>query len=254
MKPALWIAWYSMLDAVRNRLVTALVVLALPLTAAGLFLRSQQIDLQVQILKDLGLGLSSAFGLLVVVVLLLDQVFPDLERRSVYFVLTRSPSRAWYCVGRFLGIAGTLALCQLLLSGFQLLHLRLTFGRWFPELLLGGLVVTLKQSLLVAMTLPLAAVTSKIVVLSVGTLLYVGGHLFDVFRLWAEREFGVIGSTILELAALVVPDFSLFEARLLVVHELPAQAVPLALVAAYTVVLSLVYLGLAGRLLAGRDL
>ncbi len=254
MTQPFWIGYYAFVDALRNRLVLGLLVLALPLLGVGWMLRANQIDLQVQIIKDLGLNLQAGFGLLVLFVLVLDQIFPDLERKSVYFVLTRMPSRQGYLAGRFLGIAATLVFCHVVLGGFLLAYLRVGFGRWFPEVLLGALVIWMKQCVLAALVILLAAAASKIVVLSLGTLLYVVGHLFDVMRLWTERQGGGLAAIGLELVAFVLPDFSLFETRLLVVHELPVSITPLAMIAAYSFVLILVYIGLGGRLLARRDL
>jgi ABC-type transport system involved in multi-copper enzyme maturation permease subunit len=254
VKAALWIGYYSFLETVRNRLLLGILVMVLPVFAGAWMMDVYHLDLQVKFIKDLGLGVVSGFGLLIVLIISLDQILPDLEKRTVYFILSRSPSRLNYILGRFFGVAASLAFYHLIMTGCLFLFLRLYFQHWFWELPLGGVIVFLKQTLLVAVILLLCTFSSKIVVLSLGTLVYVLGHFFDVFRMWAVRKANVLLQFAVEGLAFLFPDFSLFEPRISVVHDLPIAAGPLLTLAGYTLLLSLFYLIIGARLLDSRDL
>ena len=173
MKTSLWIGYYGFLETVRNRLLLGILVMVLPVFAGAWMMDVYNLDLQVKFIKDLGLTIVSGFGLLIVLVISLDQILPDLEKRTVYFVLTRSPSRLHYILGRFLGVTASLGFYHLVMTGSLFLFLRLYFGHWFLELPTGVFIVFLKQTLLISIILLLCTFSSKIVVLSLGTLVYV---------------------------------------------------------------------------------
>ncbi|MBI3039849.1 hypothetical protein HYY75_12520 [bacterium] len=100
----------------------------------------------------------------------------------------------------------------------------------------------------------LSTVSSKIVVMSLGSLFYVMGHCFDILRMLFDKKGSFFYLCLLEAIAFVLPDFSLYELRTMVVHEIPFQFSALLLLTAYSLALSSVYLAFGGKLLARRDL
>jgi ABC-type transport system involved in multi-copper enzyme maturation permease subunit len=254
MQSTLWIGYYSFLEAVRNRLLLGILVMVLPLFFTAWMLDVYHLDLQVKFVKDIGLNVISGFGLLIVVILSLDQLIPDLERKTIYFILTRMPSRQKYLLGRFFGVSASLAFYHLLTGGAIFLFLRAYFGAWFWELPVGAFIIFLKQAVLIAVILFLSTWLSKIVILSLGTLIYVLGHFIDVFRMWADRKGNALLSMVIEGVAFVLPDFSLFEPRISVVHEIQISLEPFLFVTVYATFISLFYLGIGGWILSRRDL
>ena len=253
MKAMLWIGWYGFLESLRRRLLLGMLFLVLPLMVTTWLLDTYQVGFQVKVVKDLGLNLMSGFGLLIVVFLSLDQIIPDIERKSIYFVLTRIGSRFTYLIGRFLGLAATLAFFHGTMSFVLLLLLRWHDGAWFWEILVGAGVVWLKQCVLVSIVLLLATCTTKIVVVSLSVLIYVLGHGLDIFRMLIERKsFEVLG-WFLEVVSVLLPDFGVFELQTLIVHEIPIQLSALLLVAFYSLTAVLFYLTVGGVILSRRD-
>ncbi|HOT29815.1 MAG TPA: hypothetical protein PLU72_16680 [Candidatus Ozemobacteraceae bacterium] len=251
---AFWIGWYGFLEALRSRLLLGILLLLLPLTASAWLLDVYRIGFQVKVVKDLGMNLASLFGLMIVLFLSFEQILPDIERRTIYFILTRYNDRRSYLLGRFLGVAGTLAFFHALMGLGLLLLLRWHDGAWFWEVPVGSLVLFLKQSVVVAVILLLAIVTTRIVVLSLTVLVYVLGHGLDVGRMLLDKHQVPALSWLLEAVALVLPDFTLFEMRMAVVHDAPIQAGAVALLSAYTALLCLFYLAAGAFLLSRRDL
>lgn len=251
---AFWIGWYGFLEAMRSRLLLGIFLLLLPITLSASLFEAYQPGFQVKIVKDLGLNLASLFGLLIVVFMSLEQVLPDIQRRTIYFILTRHNDRRWYLLGRFLGVTGTLAFFHSLMGLGLLLLLRWHDGAWFWELPVGAFVVFLKQSVLVALILLLGIITTRIVVLSLTVLVYVLGHSLDISRMLLDRHQVPILSWLLEGIALVLPDFTLFEMRLAVIHDAPIQAGAVGLLTAYTALICLFYLAAGAFLLNRRDL
>lgn len=249
-----WIGWYSFMEAVRNRLFLALVVLSAPLAISAWLVDSYELGFQIRVIKDSGIVISSVVGLLVVLFFSLDLIIPDLEHRTVYFILTRSPGRQTYVMGRFLGMSMTLAVFHGFMSSVLMIVLRVSHGAWFYEIATGGLILFMKQALLVSTILLLAVFSTKIVVVSLGVLLYVLGHGIDIFRMMLDRKQDSVFPVLLDIVSLVLPDFSLYETRFLVMSEIPAQGQALMLLFLYTLCISFFYLSLSGYILSRRDL
>ncbi len=250
-----WIGWYGFLEAARSRLLLGTMFLVLPLMVSTWLLDTYRVGLQVKVVKDLGLNLMSGFGLLIVLFVSLDQIIPDIERRTIAFVLTRVGNRQVYILGRFLGVALTLAFFHGVMAAFLTAMLRWHDQAWFWEVPLGAFVIFLKQCVLVAVMLLLTTFATRLVVISLSVLTYVLGHTLDLFRHLADRRgLGVVAGWVGEAFALLLPDFSLFELKMAVVHEFPVQGTAVALLALYTLCVSLFYLAVGGAILARRDL
>lgn len=248
------IAWYSFIEALRNRLFLGVFLLALPFAGLAWTVDVHQLGFQTRLVSDAGLTLISTLGLLVVLFFSLDQIIPDIEKRTVYFIFTRMPSRHTYMLGRFFGIVATLFFLHVFLTAMLVLIIKLRTGAWFNEIALAGFIIFLKQSLLVSIVMFLASCTSKIITVSLSVLIYVVGHGIDIFRMLAEQSGNVIIALLLDVAGIILPDFSLYETRIMVMHEIPAQTSAVLILTFYTLTAILFYLAIGGAVLKRRDL
>jgi ABC-type transport system involved in multi-copper enzyme maturation permease subunit len=248
------IACYSFLETLRNRLFLGVILLSIPLSSAAWLLNTYELGFQVRLVTDAGITLISIAGLLVVLFFSLDMVVSDIEHRTIYFVITRSPDRHVYMLGRFLGIALTLLSLHLFLGGLLLAILKIRTGVWFSEVPVAVLMIYLKQLLLVSIVMMLAACSTRIVTVSLGILIYVVGHGLDIFSMLAYRQENKILTWILDIIAFVLPDFSVYETRVMVMHELPARGDALLLLCLYTFAAVFFYLSIGGAVLRRRDL
>jgi len=157
-------------------------------------------------------------------------------------------------LGRFLGIVTTLFCLHLFMSALLMLIIRLRTDAWFTEIPIAGLMIFLKQALLVSIVMLLAACTSKIITVSLSVLIYVIGHGLNIFRMLAEQSGNSIFAFLLDLTSIILPDFSLYETRVMVMHEIPAQTSALLILAFYTLSAILFYLAIGGAVLKRRDL
>jgi len=249
-----WIGWYSFLDSIRNNLIIGVFLLLIPLLIGAGVLHVQQIELQSLILRDLGLLILWVFGMLVLTVVVFDQIYPDLERRSAFFILSRIPNRSQYLLGRFTGVVLTLATLHLLLGGGLLLALRVLFGAWFPEFAVGVFLILLAQSMFAATLLCFAVFSSRLLTLSQGALIFIGGHFTESLQTWAYHfgNHAVMGFA--DALALLLPNFGLFASRMTAVFGAPTSAADLAVLTIYAAASSSFYLAVGAFFLSRRDL
>ncbi|EKD82220.1 MAG: hypothetical protein ACD_39C01418G0001, partial [uncultured bacterium] len=148
----------------------------------------------------------------------------------------------------------TLLFLNTLLGTLLFVILRIQAGAWFVEVPVAMFMVFLKQLLLVSIVMMLAACSTKIVTVSLSVLIYVIGHGLDIFRMLAERKGNMFLASLTDFFIFVMPDFSLYETRVMVMHEIPARGSALALLALYTAAAVFFYLSLGGAALDRRDL
>lgn len=105
---ALQIGRMSLLDALRNRLLYGVMVFVVLLLLAALAVASVTMGRTELLLLDLGLGAISIIGNLMAIVIGVQSLQQEHRERTLYVLLTRLPSRGWYMLGKFLGLAAVL--------------------------------------------------------------------------------------------------------------------------------------------------
>ena len=103
-----YIASNTFREAVRDRVLYNLIAFALLLSGAAIFVGQISIDIERLVVLNLGLTAVSLFGAVIAIFIGIGLVSKEIEKRTLYTVLSR-PVRRWeFIVGKFLGLAGTL--------------------------------------------------------------------------------------------------------------------------------------------------
>jgi ABC-type transport system involved in multi-copper enzyme maturation permease subunit len=95
-------------ESVRDKVLYNLVVFAVLLMAASYLLGQLTAGQDIKIIKDLGLAAISAFGLAIAVFIGIGLVWKEVEKRSIYSLLSKPISRPQLVLGKYAGILLTL--------------------------------------------------------------------------------------------------------------------------------------------------
>src|SRR5246127_1102914 len=95
-------------EAVRDRVLYNLIAFAVLLSSAAIFVSQISIDIERLVVVNLGLTAVSMFGVVIAIFIGIGLVSKEIEKRTLYTVLSR-PVRRWeFIIGKFFGLAGTL--------------------------------------------------------------------------------------------------------------------------------------------------
>jgi ABC-type transport system involved in multi-copper enzyme maturation permease subunit len=95
-------------EAIRDRVLYNLIAFALLLTGAAILVGQISIDIERLVVLNLGLTAVSIFGVVIAIFVGIGLVSKEIEKRTLYTVLSR-PVRRWeFIVGKFFGLAATL--------------------------------------------------------------------------------------------------------------------------------------------------
>ncbi|HEV2467953.1 MAG TPA: ABC transporter permease [Candidatus Sulfotelmatobacter sp.] len=104
----LHIASNTFREAVRDRVLYNLIAFAVLISGAAILVGQISIEIERLVVVNLGLTAVSLFGVVIAIFIGIGLVSKEIEKRTLYTVLSR-PVRRWeFIVGKFFGLAGTL--------------------------------------------------------------------------------------------------------------------------------------------------
>jgi ABC-type transport system involved in multi-copper enzyme maturation permease subunit len=96
-------------ESVRDRVPYAMVVFAVLLMAASFLIGQLTAGQDMKTIKDLGLAALAIFGLLIAVFIGIGLVSKEVEKKSVFGLLSKPVSRTQFILGKYAGLVMTLA-------------------------------------------------------------------------------------------------------------------------------------------------
>ena len=240
-------------EATRDRLVVGVVVAGLALLALTQVAAPLALGEGRRLTVDLGLSGISVLGLLVILLAGTSLVAKELERRTVYNLLSRPITRPAYLVGKWAGLSAALWTVALLLGCalWGLLALRGAAGHGWPVLqavYLAGLELAVVTALAVMFSAFSTPVLSALYTLG----FYVVGQWSYDLRVFAAK-FPEALRTVLTTTANVVPNLPLFNIRTLAAEGRPTSELHLALATVYALVYVAGALSLASAAFESKD-
>jgi Cu-processing system permease protein len=222
------IAFNTFREAVRDRVLYNLILFAVLMIGSALLLGQISIDIERLFLINMGLTAIALFGVVIAIFIGIGLVSKEIEKRTLYSILSR-PVRRWeFIVGKYLGLVGTLAVnAGLMTIGFfgALLYLNQTYP-FHPLLksdvyILAALYFILLQFVLItSLALLFSSFTSPILAAVLSFALFIVGTFAEDIRAAAIMAGGGLGK-FLQLLAYLVPNLGSLNVVSSVAHGQP---------------------------------
>ena len=223
-------------ESVRDKVLYNLVLFAILLIGASYMLGQLTAGQDVKIIKDLGLGATSVFGLFIAVFIGIGLVSKEVERRSIYALLAKPIHRYQLVLGKYCGLVLTLAVNISVMA--LALYLVLAYMAWgvAPEIALTWDAPALDPALLTAIGLILVELmlvtaialffsTFSTPILSAALTfgLFVVGHFSSDLRNFKDVVDSPAAAGLARGLFWVLPNLAQFDVKSAVVH---GQSVP----------------------------
>jgi Cu-processing system permease protein len=247
------IAGNTVREAVRSRLLYTLLFFAVLLICAGVLLSALTYVENERILQDVGLAAMRLFGVAIALFVGVGLIHREVERRTVYTILSKPLSRGEFLLGKFAGLVATVWM-QLGVMGVAFAGVSLASGAPLD----GGhaaacLMLAVELALVVAVATFFSAFTTPMLSsLFAGGIWMVGNLTRDLREIGAaSHQPGVERAT--EWLHRVLPDLASFNLSIEAVHGLPIAASDVWLPLAYGVAYCAVVLVGAVAIFERRD-
>lgn len=210
-------------EAVRDRVLYNLIAFALLMSGAAVLVGQISIDIERLVVVNLGLTAVSLFGMVIAIFIGIGLVSKEIEKRTLYTVLSR-PVRRWeFIVGKFFGLAGTLVVNTFFMAigvFAALLYVSHHFQKPDAWVLVALYFIILQFLIITSLALLFSAFSSPLLSAVFAFSLVVIGSFAEDLRGFAGMAHGVT-RWLATGAAYLVPNFSALNVISSVAHQQP---------------------------------
>ena len=240
MSRVVYIAANTFREAVRDRVLYNLIAFALLLSGAAILVGQISIDIERLVVVNLGLTAVSLFGVVIAIFIGIGLVSKEMEKRTLYTVLSR-PVRRWeFIVGKFLGLTGTLFVNTFFMAigvFAALLYVSHKFQSSDAWILVALFFIVLQFLILCSLALLFSSFSSPLLSAVFAFSLFVIGSFAEDLRGFARMSHGLT-QWLATTAAYLVPNFSALNVIGQVAHEQTVSAHLIAYNTAYALAYS----------------
>ncbi len=247
------IAHNTFREATRDRVLAGMVGAGIVLLAVAQLAAPLALGEGTRLTVDMGLSGISLIGLLAVLLVGTNLVAKELERRTIYNLLSRPISRSTYLVGKWAGLSAALwAVAAALGLALEItLALRGIHGR-APAVFEATYLAALELSVVTAIAVLFSSLSTPILSAVYTLSLYlVGQWSYDLRDLAAKTPAPL--SSLMRFAANVAPNLPLFNMRSLASQGITASPLHLAIATGYAMVYVACVLCLATAAFESKD-
>jgi Cu-processing system permease protein len=238
-----YIATNTFREAVRDRVLYNLIAFAVLLSGAAIFVGQISIEIEKLVVVNLGLTAVSLFGVVIAIFIGIGLVSKEIEKRTLYTVLSR-PVRRWeFIAGKFLGLAGTLVVNTFFMGVGVFAALFYVAHKFAPadaQILVALYFIVLQFVMICALALLFSSFSSPLLSAVFAFSLFVIGSFAEDLRGFAGMAHGLT-KWLATAAAYLVPNFSALNVITSVAH---GEAVSPRLIW-FNTVYALLYAGMA---------
>ncbi len=234
MRRAGVVAWNTFREAVRDRVLYNLLFFALVMMAASIIAGQISIGIEQSVIVTLGLSAISLIGLLIAVFIGVGLVSKEMDKRTLYALLAR-PVRRWeFLLGKFGGLALTLAVNTAAMGMglfLALVYVKPTFERGDATVFVAVYFIWLKLALVVALALLFSCFTTPLLAILFTVGIYIVGLYVQELRNLPMEVMSPGMSAFTKWLSYLLPNFENFNIMALAAHS---RQVPRAFIAQNT--------------------
>jgi ABC-type transport system involved in multi-copper enzyme maturation permease subunit len=209
--PVATIARNTFREAVRDRVLYNLVLFALLLIGGAIFLGELSGGQEAKIIVDLGLSATLLFGVFIAIFVGVGLVYKEIERRTLYAILSKPVGRGQFLVGKYLGLCLTLLVNILIMGVGVSLALAYVQRGWHPMILqiwpaLG--LIYLELTILTGVALLFSSFSTPALSALLTFLVFIIGHLSADLKAFAASLGGVASRWLFSGLYYLLPNLS----------------------------------------------
>jgi Cu-processing system permease protein len=236
-------------ESVRDRVPLTIAGFGILLVFASYLISQMTAGQDLKIIKDLGLAALSLLGLLIAVFIGIGLVSKEVERRSIYGLLSKPLTREQFLLGKYFGLVMTLAvnLTAMVIAYYGVLWYQdfvapeAVRAAWKPPALDPGLLVAVvlifgELILVTAVALFFSTFSSPLLSMVLTLALWLAGHFNADLRQFEQVVDSAPVAFLARATYYLLPNLAPFNVRTEVVHGVPVSSGHVLLTLSYAAV------------------
>jgi ABC-type transport system involved in multi-copper enzyme maturation permease subunit len=218
------IATNTVREAVRNKVLYTLLFFAILLILAGVILSTLSYVESERILQDVGMAAIRLFGVAIAIFVGVGLIHKEVDRRTVYTILSKPLSRAEFLLGKYVGLVLTIWM-QMGIMVVVFCVVSLVTGAGLGSAHFASFALTaMELALVVAVATLFSAFTTPMLASFYSVGLWIVGHLTrDLRSLGAQSDLDGV-KQVTALLYRVLPDLESFNLTTVAAHRLAFSA------------------------------
>jgi len=210
-------------EAIRDRILYLLLFFAAVSFILSRLLSLLTVGDKTKIIIDAGLSSLSIFGVLMAILMGTGLVYKEIDKKTVYTLLSKPISRNQFILGKFLGLIITLFIMLLVMTAIFFIIILLHSGTISWKLFVSLGFVFLELCLITSVALLFSCFSTPILSSIFSLSFYLIGHLSWGLETLIKKMSPGITKILTQVAYTLLPDLENFNFKTEVVHNLPIQ-------------------------------
>jgi Cu-processing system permease protein len=253
-------------ESVRDRVPLTIVGFGVLLVSASYLISQLTAGQDLKIIKDLGLAAINLLGLFIAIFIGINLVAKEVERRSIYNLLSKPVTREQLLVGKYLGLVMTLAvnIGAMCLAFYAVLaYQHWTAGESLraswpapavdPKLMIAVALIFGELMLVTAVALFFSSFSSPLLSILLTFALWTAGHFNSDLRQFEQVVESAPVAVLARAVYYLLPNLAPFNVKAEVVHGIDVPASHVALTLAYAAVYITAVIVAAAMIFRRRD-
>ncbi len=230
---------------IRDKILYGIIIFALLYVGAQIFL-GDLVFKELPMVKSFGLAGIYFFNAIVALFLGTTSFFKDVDRKIVYFILSKPVSRAQFLLGKFFGLCAVVLLATLVLTIAYLGFVLYVGGGFDGAGILAISMQYLEMALFLAFAIFVSTFSNSLLSIVFTSGVFFVGHVVSAL-LTDAKAMGITGLKywLIEMLYYILPNLEKFDIRNIAVHNVPISPVSLALALAYATIYVVFLLSMA---------
>ena len=198
-------------EAVRDRVLYNLVLFVLLITAAAVFLGDLTAGYEARVIVNMGLGAALVFGAFIAIFVGVSLVSKEIEKRTVYAILSKPLGRGEFITGKYLGLCLTLLVNIIVMgAGISLALLYVQGSRFIPSVWCALGLIFFELTILTAAAILFSSFSSPALSALLTFFIFVIGHFSASLKELALALGSQAAKVFFESLYYVLPNLSNF--------------------------------------------
>ena len=213
MQSLVVVAGNTFKETVRDKILYNLVFFAILLIGASVLLGTLTIGEQSRIINDLGLAAINLVAVIIAIFVGIGLVTKEIERRTIYTILSRPITRVQFILGKYLGLTFIVVVNIAIMFAMFLATIWLSGNVIYGSLFQAVELILVETLLVMAIAMLFSTFSSSTLSATMTLGLYVIGHLTSDLKGIAEKSQNQLTEAVLTALYYVCPNFELLNIK-----------------------------------------
>lgn len=214
------IALNTFRETVREKVLYNLLFFALLMIGSSVLLSTLTIGEQSKIIMDIGLASINIFGILIAIFVGIGLVSKEIEKKTIYTIISKPIYRYQFLLGKYLGLLITLFVnTSIMVTGFFAVLILMTYNIT-PDMIKAILLIYVELMVVTAVALMFSTFTTSTLSAIFTISIYIIGHLLGDLKVFAARLGNPVIVFLMNSLYYILPNLENFNIKGEVVHNI----------------------------------